>query len=221
MKKIALLLSVIACVCTLQAQQGLKIRVRVGPTFTSTNVLDATTKTVLDINQAGVGGYTFGIVANQGFAENYAFHTGLHIVRKGFSYDLATRDSANTTIISRENRITALEIPIGLKLRTNEIGSGIHVMGRFGTTLDLNLGFRQTERIGDEPPLDNQRSNQINKLGMALFAGIGAEYEQDYGTLAFDISYHHGMANINNKRNGIPNASVRLRYVAFAISYFF
>ena len=221
MKKIALLLTAMACVCMLHAQQGLKIGVRVGPTFTSTNVLDATNKTVLDINQQGTGGYTFGIVANNGFAENYAFHTGVHVVRKGFSYDLNVEDSTGTTVISRENRITSLEIPLGLKLRTNELGDGLHIMGRFGTTLDLNLGFRQTEKIGDEPPVDNQRSNQINKLGGALFAGVGAEMEQEFGTLAFDVSYHHGLANINNKNNGIPNASVRLRYVAIALSYFF
>lgn len=221
MKKIALLLSFLACMFTLQAQQGLKIGVRVGPAFTSTNVLDATSKTILNINQAGLGGYTFGIVANQGFAENYAFHTGAHIVRKGFSYDLEIEGQNGLETVSRENNITSLEIPLGLKLRTNEIGQGLHIMGRFGTTLDLNLGFRQTEKIGNEDPVENQRANQINKLGGALFAGFGAEYEQDFGTLAFDVSYHHGLANINNKNNGIANTIVRLRYVAMAVSYFF
>ncbi|MFK7971930.1 MAG: outer membrane beta-barrel protein [Bacteroidia bacterium] len=221
MKKIALLIGAITCVCMLQAQQGLKIGVRVGPTFTSTNFLDATTKTVLEMNQSGSSGYTFGIVANQGFSENYAFHTGFHIVRKGFTYDINLGDSTNSILTNRVNNVTTLEIPLGLKLRTNEIGSGVHVMGRFGATVDLNVGFRQTETTGGEPPIVNQRSNQINKIGGAFFAGVGAEYEKEWGTLAFDVSYHHGLANINNKRNGIPNANVRLRYFALGLSYFF
>ena len=202
----------------LQAQQGLKIGVRVGPTFTSTTFLDATSKTVLEMAQSGAAGWSFGIVANNGFSENYAFHTGAHLVRKGFSFQ---ETDSMSTVTMKDNKITTLEIPLGLKLRTNEIGGGIHVTGRFGATIDLNLGFKQTVTVGSEPPVANQRGNQINKIGGAFFAGFGGEMEKEFGTVALDISYHHGLANINNKNNGIPNASVRLSYIAIAATYFF
>lgn len=226
MKKIALLIVAITCVCMLQAQQGLKIGVRVGPTFTSTTILDATTKTVLDVGQSGGGGWTLGIVANQGFSDNYAFQTGASVVKKSFSFTgtIATSDST-TGEVAVTNNITSFEVPLGLKLVTNEIGNGLSVMGRFGMTLDLNLGFRQTQTVGTEEPVANQQGNQINKIGSTIFAGAGVQYEKDWGTMVFDISYHHGLVNVNNRNNtaelGLGNASIRLSYVAIGATYFF
>lgn len=227
LKRFTLLCCCLLSLYGLQAQGGdLKIGARIAPAFASTIVLDASSKEVLELNQTGVGGYEFGIVGNYFFADNYAFYTGAHIIQRGFAFDRdsVARFTATDTSFATEsfrNQITTLSFPLGIKLQTNELGSGWRVTGHFGATIDLNLGLKQTISASDAEDVINRRSNQINPLAGTFMVGAGAEYALSSGAVGIDLTYHHGLANINNKKNGINNGIVRLNHISLGATYFF
>lgn len=111
-------------------------------------------------NQIEQGGtsikFGFGIAVDKMFTENYAFGTGLNILNTGgqltylysggYKKDGAT---SNTLVIGERNRtynLKYLEIPLTLKLRTNEIGY-ITYWAQFGVGLGFNIGAKADDEV--------------------------------------------------------------------------
>jgi hypothetical protein len=95
--------------------------------------------------------FGFGIMIDKMFTDNYAFGTGLNIIHTGgeLSYlytDAYKKDGATafTPVIAEKVRnyhLQYLEIPLTLKLRTNEIGA-ITYWAQMGIGLGLNIRAR-------------------------------------------------------------------------------
>lgn len=205
-------------VCTLFAgllfaQEGLKIGVRVAPLVSFATVIQDDDKSRLDIGQMSRFGYGYGIMGSYGFSENYGLNSGIIIVARGFNTELAD--------FSSNVRYTAIQVPFGFKLRSSEIGSGIHLKAIFNAEVEGNLGFRGITQVSGLDPEESRNPNQMNFLSAGFVVGGGIEQENDWGTIDVGLTFHRGLTNINNKTNGYPETIIRINYVSLDLGYYF
>lgn len=156
-------------------------------------------------------GFSYGLIVDYDFTENYSISTGLNFLRTGgkLNYDWVHTDPSNESISfdtkkQSTYRFRHLEIPLTLKLRTTEIGYTTYY-GMFG----LGLGFRTSahadERIsmpnGQYMHIDNEDvSDDIAFLRAGLILGGGLEYSFGGNTaLLAGITFHNGFSNILDK----------------------
>lgn len=213
MKRVFLLTICTFFAGVLFAQEGLKIGVRFSPLVSFATVIQDDDKSRLDIGQMSRIGYSYGIMGSYGFSENYGLNTGIIIVSRGFSTELAD--------FSSDVRYTAIQIPIGFKLRSSEIGSGLHMKALFNGELEANLGYRGITQVTGLDEVESRNPNQMNPISAGFVVGAGVEQENDWGILDFGLSLHRGLTNINNKTNGFADTIIRINYLSLDLGYYF
>ncbi len=159
----------------------------------------------------GVGlGYSYGLIVDYEFAENYAITTGLNILQTGgkmtYPWDVIENGNLERATMHRDHRYRHLEIPLALKLRTVEVGY-ITYYGKFGVGLGfLTSAFADEElRFSDgsksfEPTVDIKDETSFLRAGLLL--GAGAEY--NFGgltSLLFGLTFHNGFSNMLEYQN--------------------
>jgi hypothetical protein len=102
------------------------------------------------VNEGAVFRAGFGFIADIHFTANYAFGTGLNIIRNGGEMSYFASDKVgDVDVIARVTRdysIQYLQIPLTFKLRTNEIGYMTY-FGQFGVGLGFNTKAVGSERL--------------------------------------------------------------------------
>jgi hypothetical protein len=101
-------------------------------------------------SEGSVPRFGFGLAIDVMFTDNYAIGTGLNISRTGGELTYLEQGSiADVPVIWEKNRAYHLqyaEIPLTLKLRTNEIGY-ITYWGQFGLGLGMNIHAKGDDEI--------------------------------------------------------------------------
>ncbi len=167
-------------------------------------------------------GYSYGLIIDYDFAQNYAITTGLNVLQTGgkikydWIHDVNGHVNGNNdqeidhgeflTVKQRSIRYRHIEIPLALKLRTAEIGY-ITYYGMFG----IGLGFRTSARADDRITLLNDQylhennidiSDETSFLRAGLVLGGGLEYSFGGSTaLLFGLTFHNGFSNILDGKN--------------------
>lgn len=181
----------------------------------------------------GVGlGFSYGLIIDYEFAENYAITTGLNILQTGgkmkYPWHVYQNGSPERVTMHRDHRYRHLEVPLALKLRTVEVGYMTYY-GKFG----VGLGF-MTSAFADEdyrlpdgsdvydPTVDLKEETKFLRAGLLL--GAGAEY--NFGgltSLLFGITFHNGFSNILEQRNdAVPHTpSAHSLYVELTLGVMF
>jgi len=183
----------------------------------------------------------FGLVADVMFSERYAFGTGVSILGSGgqvsyFAEENRSSDVGDQTFIVAKNRkykLKYLEIPLTLKLRTDEIGY-LTYWGQFGLGLGFSIkatadditSFRS--QLVEDPETPNSAwsdegadgftidkgeieeegldiSDDISHIRASLIIGAGVDYSLSGNTsLIFGITYNNGFTNVfKSKEEGI------------------
>ncbi|MEZ4799039.1 MAG: porin family protein [Flavobacteriales bacterium] len=170
--------------------------------------------------------FGFGINMDIHFTENYAFGTGLTISRQGgnLSY-LETGKKDNVEYVwskTREYKLQYAEVPLSLKLRTNEIGY-ITYWGQFGIIPGININAKGNDDIdyllektqlnidgsltwttSDRPSITNEDEDikdDIKIFRVGLLIGAGIEYSLSGNTsVVAGIVYNNGFSNILNNK---------------------
>jgi hypothetical protein len=98
-------------------------------------------------------GFTWGLMADYYFTENYGIATGFQINATGGKIDARKVDSIPAaSTVYRANfdySLQYFEVPFNLKLRTDPItSSGIKVFGQVGLTAGVNIGKKATYNVG-------------------------------------------------------------------------
>ena len=166
-------------------------------------------------------GFSYGLITEFGFSKNYAFSTGLEILNSGGKigfpkspdstfYTVLNEDvtpSRNDTFLlqQRTYRLRYVNIPLLLKLKTNQIG-GMTYFGQFG----VDLSFKWQALANDEVSKDGTPSTRtdvdiakdINFIRLALNVGLGVEYNLAGSTsLVFSVNYNNGFTNALRKNS--------------------
>lgn len=144
-------------------------------------------------------GFTFGLMGDFmiGGTENYAFSTGLFLNNVGGKTSYPFGDKNLLTI----SKYQYIELPITLKLKTNEIGYMTY-FGQIGfgaafniaakSDFDMPDGKGEIVRVTDENIMD-----QTNLFKASLIIGAGLEFNFSGHTSAMvGITYNNGFTNI-------------------------
>lgn len=169
--------------------------------------------------------FGFGVAIDKMFTDNYAIGTGFNIINTGgqLSYfqERTSESGARTVaLMDRVYKLKYAEIPITLKLRTNEIGYitywaqvgvglGINIKAKSDDVIDYkkvdistnadSLRWADATLILDETVEDEDISDDIGIFRTSLIIAGGIEYN-----LSGDASIVAGV-NFNNAFNNILN----------------
>ncbi|RSK49302.1 porin family protein [Hymenobacter rigui] len=151
-------------------------------------------------SKVGIGG---GIIVDYFFGQNYAFSTGLELTGKGgtISYFDPNR-GANGQRVEQKIGLQYLQIPVTVKLFTNDIATDTKLYFQLGGSLNAAIAGR----INGDKRYTDASTGQETKAAKhviipdaALRGGFGVEYQLGQNTkLLAGLSYHRGLFNIDN-----------------------
>ena len=151
------------------------------------------------------GAYSYGLVIDNNFTKNYTFSTGVRFSSYGgklsFNDSLKVNNTMEAGVMRRKYRINYLEIPISLKLKTNQMGYFTPFV-----LVGLNNGFRLSSYSDDEFTLKQSGTKVITDnvdindgtsfYRLSLEFGIGTEYAISQSLSAFAVlTFQNGLTN--------------------------
>ena len=138
--------------------------------------------------------FSYGIIGDYNFTDNYALSTGIEIAYKGGK--IINRDTAISTVgeITTFN-LQYIELPLTLKMKTNEIGY-ITYFGRFGFVPAYNIKAKgEVDVSGTITEVD--LDSEVNDFNVSLLIGAGAQYALSGETaLIGSINFENGFLDV-------------------------
>jgi len=162
-------------------------------------------------------GFTYGLVTEFRISNNYAFGTGVDVSYRGGKYKY---DIPGLGVVKVDQSFQFIDVPIYLKLRTNEIGY-IRYHGQFG----FLPGFivKATEDVDHNYSDNDDRKNRSNQsdfgfFSVGLLVGGGLEYNLGGSTsVTASIVYQNGFIDIWD----IEDAQMNTDYITLNLGVFF
>jgi len=165
-------------------------------------------------------GFNTGLIMDKYFTENYAFSTGisiwntggslLYIDSTGFDFNYGRQPLLANSVMSY--RLQYINIPLGLKLNSNEIGY-IRFFAHPGINTHINIKA-SADVLSDDMSYESENiSDAIHKMSMSYFIGAGIEYSLGGNTaLILGVYYQSGFLDIiKTKDYKVTISSVSLR----------
>ncbi|WP_237151128.1 porin family protein [Pontibacter actiniarum] len=219
MKKIALLMLFLCAGFTSMAQ--IEIGLQVSPTISGNRfVAEDRYHFEKESNNLRLG---VGVIADYFFAQNYAFSTGLIYRGKGaeISYNY-TRENADGSVEQIKDKddltIQYIELPLTLKLFTNEVAPGTIVYFQVGGSLNTKVAAQ----VDDKKVINSEKViKRFNIFEADVLLGGGAEFQMGQSTKLFaGLTYHRGLTDIddfyeerlNDKNISLKNNGVSLDF---------
>ena len=164
----------------------------------------------------------FGLIADIHFTENYAIGTGVNVSANGgeLSYFDVWSEGDQHYVIRRNRtyNLQNVEVPITLKMRTNEIGYitywgqfgvglGAHIQGRAddemgflyeSETADANGSYVVSRRDGrTEDDINIMDDDDLRLFRLSFIVGAGIEYNLGGTTsIVAGVTFNNGLLNI-------------------------
>lgn len=235
MKKALLILAAALATLTMNAQDdaGVRLGIKVAPNM---SWLKADTKG-LEGDGSKIG-FTFGLVTEFpiGNSGNYRFGTGLFLNYAGGNYLQAiTYTDANGQLLTRDlsskTKLQYVELPLTVKLMTNEIGY-MRYYGRLGFGAAFNLSAKgdfETLAVGPNGVAgissfeDEDIKDGIQPFRAGLIVGGGLEYNfSGSTTVQVGVNYHNGFTNLlKDAKVGDKTAKLLQNYLELDLAVFF
>ena len=138
--------------------------------------------------------FSYGIIFDYNFTDNYALASGIEVAYNGgkiINRDTSTSLTGEITTF----KLQYIEVPITLKMKTNEIGY-ITYFGRFGFIPSYNLKAKgELDIAGTITEIDLE--DDINKFNLSLLIGAGVQYSLSGETaLIASINFKNGFLDI-------------------------
>lgn len=154
-------------------------------------------------------GFSYGITGDFNIADNYAIATGITLMNSGgkINYPDRWENVAAGGRTSADIRLKYIQIPLAIKLKTNQIGY-MKYFGQFGFAAAFNYDAKSDKNF-NYPKSSNSISkdnvdisSEINFFRASLVIGLGAEYNISGNTsIVFGISFDNGFMNVLSKDN--------------------
>ncbi len=153
-----------------------------------------------------------GVVADYFFAQNYAFSSGLMYRSKGseisYNYD---RKDGNPPITGQDDiSLQYIELPVSLKLFTNEVAPGTIAYFQVGGSLNTKVAAQ----VNGKKVIDGEKTlKRFNIFETDVLIGGGVEFQMGQSTKLFGgLTYHRGLTDIDDyyeKQFGDKNISLK------------
>jgi hypothetical protein len=193
-------------------------------------------------------GFTWGLMIDHYFAENYGIYTGFQLNNTGGKISTAINPAyapdpllPNTVLSSYfDYRLQYFEIPFGLKLRSDELPGGVRVFGQVGITAGFIISkkadyeVRYVDNAGVTKTAAGSKEKifgtGVSPVLMQMNLGAGLEYSLTdklsvYGGLFFDNGFAPDVTNPKNLdldySGKFSDGNTRLNNFALRIGLFF
>jgi len=194
MKKVLLTVAALALAPAAFAQVEIGLKVSPSISYLRTDSPSATSFSS-ESSKFSFGG---GIFMDYFFGENYAFNTGLFLTGKGGTISYTDRSGSATARVEQKIAMQYLEVPLTVKLFTNEVAPDTRIYFQVGGSLAIPV---QTRINGQKNYIDPFNSNSESTAGSHVFdvdaniiGAVGAEYQLGQSTkFLAGLSYHHGL----------------------------
>ncbi len=172
-----------------QFQLGLKF----SPSISSNRVklISDQSNDTLDIfGRSGELKFSLGLIGDYNIADTYIFSSGLVFVPKTARIGIAGENGGTYQNPLEEYNLQYLQVPISLKLFTNEILPDLAIFFQIGMTSEF--------KIFEEPVLEEYTLiDQFKFFDTAVMLGGGVEYRAGINTVLFiDASYQRGLISM-------------------------
>ena len=168
-------------------------------------------------------GFSYGLMGDFNFTQNYSFATGLTITTiNGKSTEVVTLGSNAGTPSQFENEIKYklqyIEVPLTLKLKTVKINE-VRYYGQFGLSNGFMIGAKQDfDLVGGTSGRDVNIKDNIKFYRAGLIIGAGAEFDVSGNTsITTGLTFNNGFTDIGSSKN----STVKNHYVGINIGVFF
>jgi opacity protein-like surface antigen len=149
-------------------------------------------------------GFSYGLISDFRLAENYYVGSGLFITHWGGKLLMPAIEDVNgveTNVTQRRiYNLQYLEIPLTLKLLTNEIGYSTYY-GQFGIGVGANINAKGEDRFYNDSYVRVDESPDIKSditfMRVALVIGAGMEYSlAKNASVLVGVEYNNGFTNL-------------------------
>ena len=184
-------------------------------------------------SDGSIFGFSYGLITDFNFANRYAFSTGLDITSRGGKFKTVEEYKTvlnEDSIISSSStyKLQYIEIPVTLKLKTDEIGiityyvqlglaPGINIRAResFESAIQRTVAGTVYNTSSEESNIDV--SSKINSFNLSMIIGLGFEYTVS-GSTAFvgGIQFNNGFLDAFDN-----DAKVSSNYLALTLGVLF
>jgi hypothetical protein len=154
-------------------------------------------------------GFSYGVLADFGFAKNYFFSTAFALT--------SVNSKAETALSSDVYKLQYIEIPLTLKLKSNSIQAG-RFYGQFGVGTGINVSSKMdSDGKGTNETKENRSvSSAVNVFRLGLIAGGGAEWN-----LGRNLSALTGVTFNNGFTKTFKEGDSKNPFVTFHLGVFF
>lgn len=171
-------------------------------------------------------GFSYGLLGDFNFAENYSFSTGLTIttingksteVRNVVAPAVGTNPlPANQAEFELKYKLQYIEIPLTVKLKTQKLNE-TRWYGQFGLSNDFKVGSKLDTKTTGQPEIKDGTAN-VKFYRAGLIIGAGGEFDISGNTsIVAGLTYNNGFTDITSDKN----TSVRNHYVGLNLAVFF
>ena len=195
MKKLILALAALgASIGTASAQ--VEIGVKISPSITSLRTDAATNNFKSESSKFSFGG---GLIVDYFFGENYAFGTGAFLTGKGGTISYQENNGAS---VSQKIAIQYVEVPVTIKLFTNEIAPDVRLYFQLGGSLAVPISTRiNGDKYYNDPylsPPQTSAGDHIFSIDANGILALGTEYQLGKSTKVLaGLSYHRGLIDLD------------------------
>ena len=163
--------------------------------------------------------FSWGFLAEYYFADNYAVATGVELAARGGKIRIL--DTLKSDV-----RLKYIDLPITIKMRTNEIGY-MRYFGQFGFTPGINISAKSDSKGNTFTKDDEDIKSDIVPVNVGLLIALGMEYTLGGNTaLVVSASFNNGFIDIYKSSytdgNGNKvNIKMMSNYVALNVGVLF
>lgn len=199
-KAIILCLLLLASTRLFAQDSKFKLGIRFAPMIAFNKVEDTDENDTVSFATNGSGlRFSAGIFGDFYFGKNYAFHTGLWytVNRTAVAFSTTTNKGSGASVYN----LQMVQIPVALKLFTNEISTDMKLYFTLGGTMGIRINEKRKEWDTDGYPSIHKTEPSVTATGKAtawgdigLLLGMGAEYQMAESTILYGgISYNRGL----------------------------
>lgn len=216
MKKVLFsLLLMLAVSASVTAQSKIRFGLRLSPVFGITRTIIDSTKSVYKPDGAATRlGMAYGLTIIYQMADNFGIQTGASYVSRGYTI--------KNSLLKQNTRLSCLEIPVYLRLRSRLVGPeslGMRIRGLVGATGDVNLTTLTKSTITGLNETTSTDMGNFQPISASGVFGLGVEWDlAKVGILDLGVSYHRGLTNVLKKSNPL---SQTMGYLGIDVGYLF
>ncbi len=191
--------------------------VRLGVTFAPTISFNQGTFTANDQADNLAGGasglrFIFGLISDFNLSDDsYYFSTGLVYLTK-----TAGLDGSFGGVTDNQYNLQYLQVPLTLKLFTNEVMSGARIFFQLGGGLELKI----SEKVKTENNPDNEDPIDFQVIDVPLILASGIEFDLGENLLYGSLGYQRGLTNAAKKVDE-GKLVIRNQLLTFNVGFFF